>query len=75
MLDRLKSASQQRYISPFSIGVIYAGLGDTQQALTWLERAYELRDNWLVNLKVEPRLDALRQHPRFRNLLRLVGLT
>jgi hypothetical protein len=46
-----------------------------EQALDSLERAYEERSSWLVNLNVEPTLDGLRGDPRFDNLLRCIGLT
>jgi len=71
----LKVAAERRYISPYSIAVIYLGLGDKEQAFAWLNRAYQERDNWLNYLKVEPRLDPLRSDTRFANLLRRVRLS
>jgi hypothetical protein len=49
-------------------------LGDTNQALTWLERAYQERSDYLVYLKVEPMADSLRSDPRFQDLLHRIGL-
>jgi TolB-like protein/DNA-binding winged helix-turn-helix (wHTH) protein/tetratricopeptide (TPR) repeat protein len=74
LLDGLKAAANRRYISPYSIAVLYAGLGDKEQAFAWLNRAYEQRDNWLIYLNVDPRLDALRSDARFADLLRRIGL-
>src|SRR5262245_48190961 len=74
-IERLKVAAERRFISPYSIAVIYLGLGDKEQAFAWLNRAYQERDNWLIYLKVEPRLDPLRSDARFGNLLRRVGLS
>ena len=65
---------KQRYVSPYTIATIYAGLGDKDQAFKWLERAFEERDIWLMNLKVDPVLKALRSEQRFENLLRRMGL-
>jgi hypothetical protein len=48
---------------------------DNEQAFTWLNRAYDERDNWLIYLKVEPRLDPIRSDARFADLLRRVKLT
>src|SRR5262245_13129911 len=74
-IEGLKMAAERRYISPYSIAVIYLGLGDKEQAFAWLNRAYQERDNWLIYLNVEPRLDPLRSDARFNELLRRAGLS
>jgi hypothetical protein len=43
--------------------------GNPAQPFDWLERAYAERDGPLVWLKVHPRLDSIRDEPRFRDLL------
>jgi len=48
----------------------YLGLGERDQALTWLERAYEDRDEEMVFIKADPRWDVLRTEPRIEALLR-----
>ena len=50
-----------------------AAIGETEAAMTWLERAYEERDLHLVLVNTDPRLDALRSDPRFDDLLRRIG--
>jgi hypothetical protein len=50
-------------------------VGDKEQALVWLEKAYAQHSNELVSLKVNPGYDSLRNDPRFQDLLRHVGLT
>ena len=65
---------KQRYVSPYTIATIYAGLGEKDQAFKWIEKAYEERDIWLMNLKVDPVLKNLRSDPRFGNLLQRIGL-
>jgi hypothetical protein len=52
------------------VALIHAGLGERQQALTWLERALDDRAHWLVWLKLDPRFDPLREDPGFVELLR-----
>ena len=74
VLNRLKDQSKQEYVSPYDIGVIYAGLGENKQTFAWLERAYEERSLWLSYLKADPIWDPLRSDPRFQDLLRRVGL-
>lgn len=53
---------------------IYARLGDNDEALSLLDRAYTQRNMWLMNLKVDPRFDNLRSDARFKRLLDRVGL-
>jgi DNA-binding winged helix-turn-helix (wHTH) protein/TolB-like protein/Tfp pilus assembly protein PilF len=69
-LDKQK----QRYVSPYTVATIYAGLGDKDQAFKWLEKAFEERDIWLMNLKVDPQFTPLRSDPRFSDLLTRIGL-
>ena len=54
---------------------MYIGLGETDRAFAWLQRACEERATALVNLKVEPAFDGLRGDRRFADLLRCVGLS
>jgi len=58
------------YVSPYDVALVYAGLGDKQQALDWLQRAYEERSSLLVFALREPRLAPLRSEPRFAALMR-----
>lgn len=74
VINRLKNLSNRRYIEPASMAIIYIGLMKREQAFEWLEKAYEHRNELLVMLKVDPRLDALRSDARFTELLRRVGL-
>jgi TolB-like protein/Flp pilus assembly protein TadD len=75
VLDELNELSKRRYVSSYRVAAIHLGLGETERAFEWLERAVEERDAWLVWLKVDPVLDALRADPRFADLVRRVGLT
>ena len=74
LMGELKRMSQRTYVSPYDIATIYTALGDKNQALAWLEKAYQQRANGLVELKVEPAFDPLRSDPRYHDLLRRVGL-
>ena len=75
VLDELKELSERRYVSPDDIAILYMGLQAKEQALAWLERAYQERSAWMVMAKVEPRFDALRDEPRLHELIRGVGLS
>ena len=72
--DGLKARSEQRYVSPYQIAVVYAGLGEKEQALEWLYKAYEGRAQGLAWLKVDIRFQSLRSDPRFTDLVRRIGL-
>ena len=70
VLEELNEVSKQFYVSPYNVALIYAGLGEKDQALAWLERAFAERSTWMPYLKVDPWLDSLRSEPRFQDLLR-----
>jgi TolB-like protein/DNA-binding winged helix-turn-helix (wHTH) protein/tetratricopeptide (TPR) repeat protein len=74
MLQGLVDLSATRYVSPYSIALVHAGLGNREQALDWLDKAYEARSDYMVYLTLEPMLDGLRSDPRFVALIRRVGL-
>jgi Flp pilus assembly protein TadD len=72
LLSDLKKRSIPRYSNASEIATIYASLGDTDQAMTWLEKGYEERFNPSVLLR--PGFDPLRSDPRFQNLVHRIGL-
>ena len=74
LLDELLKISDERYVPPYHIALIYNGLDERDKTLTWLERGYEQRDPKMVFLKVKPKWNNLRSDPRFTDLLHPVGL-
>ena len=70
ILKNLEARSQREYIGPFYIALIYAGLGETQQALHWLGKAFAEHSVWLTSLPVDPNFDSIRKEPEFGALLR-----
>ncbi|MBI4421231.1 MAG: protein kinase [Gemmatimonadetes bacterium] len=74
VLDRLLQQQQRGYVSPYDIALVYAGLGDKDQALEWLQRAYQERSSLLVFALREPRIAPLRSDPRFAALARQFSL-
>ena len=56
--------------TPFAVATFYAGLGDKDKALAWLERAFDEHGYSLLRLKVDPFFDSLRSDPRFQDLVR-----
>lgn len=74
VLAELRDLEGRRYVSPYTVAAIYTGLGEKEQAFKWLEKAYDERDVWLVNLKVDPVFSRLRSDRRFQDLLTRAGL-
>jgi DNA-binding winged helix-turn-helix (wHTH) protein/TolB-like protein/Tfp pilus assembly protein PilF len=65
---------KQKYVSPYTVAAIHAGLGDRDQSFRWLDKAYSERDIWLMNLRVDPIFKSLRADRRFAELLKRLGL-
>ncbi len=74
LLATLDDTRQKSYVSPAALASLHLGLGEWDQALDWAERAYEERRGWLVYLNVNSVLDPVRDQPRFRALVRKMGL-
>jgi len=74
MLDELGLSSGDSTPLSYYVAAVYVGLGRNEEALRWLERAYQERSNWLIYLKLDPRFDRLRSDRRFADLARRIGL-
>ena len=74
VLIDLQQLKDQRYVSPYTVAAIYAGLGDQDQAFKWLQTAVEERDIWLMNLKVDPVFAKLRSQRQFTDILARIRL-
>ena len=69
LIAELEQLSQRRYVSPYDLATIHAGLGEKSKALCCLKKAYKEGSNWLAFLKVDPRMDALRSDRAFARLV------
>jgi tetratricopeptide (TPR) repeat protein len=74
VLNELRALENQRYVSAYTVAGIYTALGDREQAFRSLEKAYEERDVWFMNAKVDPVFKELRNDPRFQTLLTRANL-
>jgi TolB-like protein/Tfp pilus assembly protein PilF len=72
LLAELQKRSEAGYVPAAAFVNGYLGLGDTEQAFVWLERAYKEQSNILQFLKVHPYFDPIRGDPRFADLVRRV---
>jgi TolB-like protein/Tfp pilus assembly protein PilF len=74
MADTFKDVMAKRYIPPTYFGMLYAGLGDRERALVWLDKAFRERADGLTWLNVDPMLDDMRPDERFQELVERIGL-
>jgi hypothetical protein len=69
LLTTLGTVSGQRYLPPYALALVHAGLGEPEAVFDWLEQAHTARDVHLMFLPVDPKWDAYRADPRFEALL------
>ena len=69
-LKELSAMADRAYVPPYHFALLYHGLGNTNETLTWLARARQGRDVHMVFLGVDPKWDDLRSDPRFTEMLR-----
>jgi len=69
ILKQLKERSSSQYVPSYWITVIYNGLKDREQVITWLQKAFQERSSWLVWSNVEPRFAWLKDDPDFISLM------
>lgn len=69
----LKQLEADKFVSPGALAALYLALGEREQALAALERAYSMHDNQLMFLATTPHFDPLRAEPGFLDLMRRVG--
>ena len=74
VLDRLAVLAETSYVSPYNSATIHMGLGDIDEAFAWLEKAFEGRSRSMAWLMVAPEYDGARSDPRFKSLVRRIGL-
>ena len=69
VLAELQNVAKRRFVTAYGVALVYAGIGDSEAALTWLDPAFAERSHWLVWLRLDPRFGRLRTDPRFSELL------
>ena len=65
----LTTRASRSYVPAYDIALVCAGLGWKDQALGYLSQARQERSGWMTYINVDPRLDPLREDPRFIDLL------
>jgi len=73
LLERMIMRAKSNYVSPRSFVELYVRIGDKENALRWLERAFAEHSSFLVQIAHDPAYEGLRTDPRFRALLHRMG--
>ena len=75
VLRQLGELSRRRYVSPYHLAYVHTGLGEVEDALDWLERAFAERTGSVYGIKSSFLFTSLRSHPRFTALLARMNLS
>ncbi|MCK4815110.1 hypothetical protein KA005_05010, partial [bacterium] len=73
ILEELEEQSNKGYVSSMWVGTVYHGLGETDKAFEWFEKAYDERDGNLIYITIAPPFDSIRPDPRFKQLMKKMG--
>jgi tetratricopeptide (TPR) repeat protein len=73
VLQDLEARLGQPYVPAYAIALVYAGLGENDLAISWLQRAFDDRSTSMVYLKLDPELSSLHSDPRFEELSRRIN--
>jgi len=74
VLKEWQARAHGGYVPPSFFAQVYIALGEREQGLAWLEKAYQERDPYLTRIKVDPAFDSIRSDPAFQVLIRRLGL-
>lgn len=74
LINELKRLPKNKYVPPLDVAVIYAGLGEREQALRWLQRAHQEHAAYFPAINVDPVFDGLRSDAGFQDLVHRIGL-
>jgi len=75
VLRVLEARARERYVPPYALALVQAGLGDSASAFAWLDKAYAEHDVHLIYLPVDDKWDTYRADPRFQALLARCGFS
>ena len=73
LILKLERLAAGQHVSSYDMALAFVGVGEKDQAFSWLERAASEHAPRLMFLNVDPRFDSVRSDPRFRELVRRLG--
>jgi hypothetical protein len=71
---KIEHRASTQFMWPYDAALFYAACGDKDRAFAWLDKEQKIHIGWLLFMRVDPRLSALRTDPRFDELARRLGL-
>ena len=74
VISELENKYARKEATGQDIAAIYVGLGEKDKAFDWLERDFQVHNDRLPNIRWELQFESLRDDPRFKNLLKRMGL-
>lgn len=73
-LREMLETTKDSYVSPYNVAMVYNGLNERDQVISWLKRGLEMRDPRMIFLRVEPKWHNLNGDPQFEGIVIKVGL-
>jgi serine/threonine-protein kinase len=75
VVAELTGRSEKRYVCPYEIATVYAGLGEKNAAFEWLKKGVQERADCMPWIQADSKIDPLRSDPRYAEIVRSVGFT
>jgi tetratricopeptide (TPR) repeat protein len=73
VLEALQAVAREKFVPPYAMALIHAGLDQREAALEWLQKAFDAHDVHLLFPVFDPKWDGFRDDPVFKNLLDRCG--
>ncbi|MCU1289221.1 MAG: Serine/threonine protein kinase [Acidobacteria bacterium] len=70
VLEEILEISRRQHVKPYFIAMAYVAVGESDAAFEWFEKAIEERNEWMIWFGIDPKLDALRNDPRYTEILK-----
>jgi len=74
ILGELRETEKTQYVRTYYVAMIYAALGDKDNAFAELEKSFRDKDCYLPRARVDPFMDPLREDARFKDMMKRMGL-
>lgn len=73
-MSALETRAQRSYVSPYNLALLHTSMGNRQQAIAFLEQAYQHKDPWLSLIRAQWQFEPLAGDGRFQRFLRRMDL-